>query len=669
MFRAFRPSVTAAALTALLSSSAWGDEAPIEVVVHAPPPIAPPRDPSVAGSVVTEERLKAPGLQASDVLRTQPGVAVLQTGGYGELSTATIRGATAAQTPVYLGGVRLNDDTGGTADLSTVPLFLLRRVEVYRSNAPLEADELGIGGALFFEPRIPKRTEAGAGVMGGSFGALSSWAYGGVGDERAAALAGVRYEGARNDYTFHSDGGTGFTASDDKSVRRTNSDVATLEGWGIGRVRFGHGHADLLVNDTEREQGVPGLTLFPSTRARATFARRIGAVSSELPCGADDSCTVTASTAVLASRSTYDDPKSELALTSTRAELDGLRVDESVRVRLRPTPALTLSPGLRASTESLVADLENAPALRARRASARAAASADWAIGDSLIVHGMAAVECNGTTAGGHTPWSFPDRPNDVRVSLCGRVDPAARAGAEIGSRSFEFLTNVGRYVRVPTLAELYGISGVVRGNSELLPESGLTWDAGIRAQHRMDGSVLAGAHVDFFGFVRDARRLVAYQRSSLGYVRPFNVGSARVSGLELLAGLRPVPFALFELAATVLDPRNTSVSHLVNDILPYESRLTLVPRVALTARPAGFVERVELSGSYPYRSNWYADSAGLVVIPPQGSLDVDISAWMLREHLVARARLANALDQRRMDIVGYPLPGRAAYVALEASW
>ena len=89
------------------------------------------------------------------MLRTQPGVAVTESGGYGAPSTAAIRGATAADTPVYLAGIRLNDDVGGTADLSLVPLWLIDRVEIYRGNAPLEADRLGPGGAIFFEPRRP----------------------------------------------------------------------------------------------------------------------------------------------------------------------------------------------------------------------------------------------------------------------------------------------------------------------------------------------------------------------------------------------------------------------------------------------------------------------------------------------------------------------------------
>src|SRR5262249_17886142 len=137
------PGVLVALASTLAPHPAAADEPP-EVEVRGAVIEAPPREPSVAGSVIREDRLRGPGLEAGAVLRTQPGVAVRETGGYGAPSTASIRGATGAQTPIYLAGVRLNDDVGGTADLSLVPLWLLKQLEIYRSNAPLAGDQLGI---------------------------------------------------------------------------------------------------------------------------------------------------------------------------------------------------------------------------------------------------------------------------------------------------------------------------------------------------------------------------------------------------------------------------------------------------------------------------------------------------------------------------------------------
>src|SRR5579859_5200563 len=156
---------------------------------------------------MTRDRLVGPGLEAQDVLRTQPGVIVTESGGFGAPATAAIRGATAEDTPVYLAGVRLNDDVGGTADLSLVPLWLVDRIEVYRGHAPLDADRLGPGGAIFFEPKHPDNDAGGAGYYGGSWGASRGWLYQGIRSGSVSALVGVSGEHAVNRYPFVDDHG------------------------------------------------------------------------------------------------------------------------------------------------------------------------------------------------------------------------------------------------------------------------------------------------------------------------------------------------------------------------------------------------------------------------------------------------------------------------------
>src|SRR5512142_2823709 len=117
-------------------------------------------DVSAASTVLRREDLDSPGITAAAALTRVPGVQVQQTGSSSDLATASIRGTTSAQTPVYLAGIRLNDDLSGTADLSTVPVWMLDRVEIYRGNAPANAELLGIGGAVLFEPRYPRGNEA-----------------------------------------------------------------------------------------------------------------------------------------------------------------------------------------------------------------------------------------------------------------------------------------------------------------------------------------------------------------------------------------------------------------------------------------------------------------------------------------------------------------------------
>ncbi|MGA7123583.1 MAG: TonB-dependent receptor [Polyangiaceae bacterium] len=661
-------SWTVAAVAIAVARSALGDEPP-EVEVRGDRIASPPKEPSVAGSVIREERLRSPGLQAGDVLRTQPGVTVLETGGYGSPSTASIRGATSAQTPVYLAGIRLNDDVGGTADLSLVPLWLLHRVEIYRSNAPLAGDQLGIGGAIFFEPRRPRRAEVDAGVLGGSFGAHAAWALAALGDDASSGLVGIRVDGAQNDYPFVDDGGTRFEPGNSRIVRLGNADQRTADAWAIGSARVGAGgRLDVVVNAVDRDAGLPGLPLFPSTRARVAIQRQLGGLTISIPCEARG-CEVTSTTAAVVSRARYDDPLREAALGTTQVDLDATRVEEALQVRLSASDRLTLTPAFRASVERLAIDAASAASVRAQRAFSRAAVQGEWTVNDLVTLRALASAECDATSHDGAPPWALAgDVTGPPRGGACGQFEPLGRAGAQIGSGPLVVLANVGRYARVPTLSELFGISGATRGNTALMPESGVSVDAGVRATASSAG-VLRGASVDVFGFVRTASDLIAYERS-WGYAVPYNVGSARVAGVELLAAYNPAPFVFFEVAATMLDPRNTSAARPVNDILPYQPELTVVPRVELRAKiPATTVDSGSLSVAYFYESSRYADPAGLVVIPEQGSLDVDAELGALRDRVVLRARLVNLLDQTRFDLIGYPLPGRAAYIAVEAKW
>lgn len=631
----------------------------------------PPKDPAAAGSVIHEDRLQAPGLSAGDVLRTQPGVAVLDTGGYGALSTASIRGATAAQTPVYLAGVRLNDDVAGAADLSQVPLWLLHRVEIYRSNAPLEGDQLGIGGAIFFEPRRPRQDEGGVGEMAGSFGAKSYFAHVGAGGDKAAALVGVRYEGATNDYPFADDGGTPLNPSQTRIARLSNADAHGVDVWALGTLALGAaGRADLVLNATERSQGLP-LALFPTTAARASFSRELAGLTVRLPCGRSG-CQITTTTSVISSRAGYDDPLREVELGTTHLDIAGGRVEEAILVRWPVTPRLRIVPSLRAAVEQLALVPVDAPSLHADRVTGRAAIGGEWDVSDLVTLRATGSGECDGTGVSGDVPWALAGSVTGSGAAqrLCSAFEPSARVGVTVGRRLFTFVVNGGRYARVPTLGELYGISGSVHGNAALTPEYGLSADAGVRAAAPPSWH-LGDAAVDLFGFARSVDDLIAYRITSLRYVQPYNVGAARFLGAELAATASPIRFLRLDLSATVLDPRDVSPTRITaNDLLPYQPRLILTPRVELRAPvPGRIVRSVKIAASYFYESARYADPAGLEVLPAQGWLDLDGELELLDAHLVLRGRLADLFDQPRADFIGYPLPGRAGYLTLEARW
>jgi iron complex outermembrane receptor protein len=664
--RALVVSFAGTSLATRASPARADDETPTDVEVRGAPvsPASAPKDASVAGSTVRRNELVGPGRSAADALRGEVGISVTESGGLGAAATASVRGATAAQTPVYLAGVRINDDVAGAADLSTLPVWLIDRVEIYRGNAPPQADRLGIGGAIFFEPIRPREPLAGLGVMGGSYGSRAAWAFAATGGEDRGLLVGARLEGADNDYAFLNNRGTDFDDSDDFEDQLQNADTTLLDLWALGHARVGVGRTELVMNHFEREQGVPRLTLQPTDASRQRSERSLAALTAAAPVGID--ADVEARTSLVVTRTTVDDPNRELSLGTDRVGLRGERLEQHLGTHVGVSRGTTLGLGLDAGPERLRryegtgSSAEDA-VLDSRRLVGRVSGYGDVEVLSGVSVRPLAALECHETDTSTAVVA-------DAR-SGCDVLEPTGRLGALGVFGELSVFAGAGRYVRVPTLGELYGMSTVVRSKPLLESETGATLDAGVRFTRRLDGEI-SPLFVAASGYLRRSSDLIAFERTEQGYVVPMNVGEARVMGLELEVGLGFLRHFSLDTALTAVDPRDTTPDRLYqNDILPFQSKLVVASGLFATTGPTGLVwaEELALRIRHLYQSSRYNDRAGLRVIPEQHSLDLDGSVAALDGGLVVRARVVNLFDTARYDVVGFPLPGRSFFTSLEA--
>jgi len=645
-------------------------EPALEVLVVGDVPTAARADPTPAVYVIRGDALTAPGLGAAELLTRVPGLQATRSGGSADRASASLRGASGAQTPVYLAGVRLNDPLTGGVDLSTLPLWMLHRVEIYRGNAPAGTDQLGIGGAILLEPRLPNRTEARATLGFGSFGEREGRAGLMIGDHQAGAALAVRHGAGAGDFDFVDDGGTRFDTRDDVVRKRQNADHQQLDVWSLGMAQLGRVRLTGVVNAWSREAGAPGLQLLGASHSRSSERRVIAGTSASLPCSGADAaggagadgragCALHLDVGASAVRYRLDDPLRELG-PNRLVETAGERLTQRLRLAFPIGSDLKLSVGAGQAIELVRVDLDAQPAQRARRQLLRGELHGLWDPLDELTVAAVGALPCHTTAAAG------ADGPAE---ETCGVLEPVGRLGVRWRPLpQIALSSNLGRYVRVPTLGELYGISEVVRGNPALAVEEGMTIDAGLAAELAARPVALWAQVV---GFVRFADALIGYRRATFGAVRPYNTGSARVLGVEIASGARLWRRVDVGTSVTLLDPRDTSENRTVqSDLLPLQARLVVAPYLELSSPPWPLVglDRAAISVRYLHRASRVADPAGLILLDEQH--DVELSASLaFAERLALRGRVSNLLDRLSYDLIGYPLPGRAGHVSMEVWW
>jgi vitamin B12 transporter len=645
-------------------SAAESDSARDEVVVEGQGPEA--RDPTAATTVIQGAHLHEPSPTAAEVVEQAPGVQVTRTGTVASLSTLSVRGSDASQVAVFFGGIRIQDELTGVSDLSRIPVWAVERVEVVRGTTPLDAPGRALAGAVFFEPRVTERPAALVGTSVGSYGTVSGYGLFSVAspppqnaDARAVRVhtsLSLRLDQGDGNFVYRDDGETAFDPSDDQRRVRQNSDYRGFDMLGLSRLSGGSvtrpWKVDLLLGALHRNQGVSSLSATPALFARLTSTRELlGVVFDQ---HFSPRLSLKAKASVTRQLDDFLDPRGELGFGVPELEASSLRTTGSLNVRTRPVSSLGFGLSLHGEFARLVRysaapDLANG---QEGILSARADAAWNTTGFDTIAFVEALCVGATGQAEG-----------KETRTEDCA---PEARLGSSVELvPGLSLKANVGYGVRAPTLGERFGMTATTRGRPGLKFEKGPGGDLGLVLQKAGRAGRLS---LELFGFARAAQDLIVFERSSLGYVRPQNIGSGRFLGVETALRAQAPRFVRFDAAFTAQDPRNTSSDRVEgNTLLPYRSQLLGHAELELYLEPLkSWITRVGSFLSLNYRSGRVLDPAGLLVLPEQATWDVGARYEFFEGRLRAQAQVQNLFDAARFDLLGYPLPGRTVELGLE---
>ena len=435
-----------------------------------------------------------------------------------------------------------------------------------------------------------------------------------------------------------------------------------LDGVARGAVALGGDRElSLLALGFDREQGLAGYPRYATTRSTLRTRRGVASLAYRSHDELGPQSLLRAQVYGYGLEQRFTDPLAEIAPGPADARDRTYAMGAVVRARFAPAAWLAPAILLDARRESVTPiDLTTgAHGVESTRmlgvAGAEAAlrvAALRMSIAPSLRVETSRDVAAGRDSFGRFVP---PDAP----VS---RALPMARlAVTQAPIDGLLLRANVGRYARLPTFLELFGNTGLIKGNRELEPEHGTSADlGGALAWSRGEASVVA----DAAGFAVLTDDLIQFQVSPNGVARARNLGRARVLGVESSAELRYREAYLYA-QATFTDARDRSDSAASADKqLPYR------PRVHVTVRPEvrRFAVRSAELGGYvelDVTSGNYIDPANLVRIPSRTRLGAGASIGFDRSRVRLIASVDNLTSASETDLLAYPLPGRAFYLTV----
>jgi vitamin B12 transporter len=584
-----------------------------EVVVTADVQPEPRQTLGVAATVIgAKEMDRSKATSIADLLRTVPGLDVVQAGGAGTVTSLFLRGTNSTQALVLVDGVKLNSPFFGLVDISSLSTANVERVEVVRGPFSALWGSEAIGGVV----QLFTRRTAGEKAWGGRVtGALGN-------DSAVQGTADVAVRAGVVSVT-----GGWRRATADGALPNEFFDVTNLSG-GV-EVELGNGsHAGVILRRDASVTGIPFSEGVP-TPYRKTTADTL-TLALPVVVTLDPKTTLEASLLASRDRPTFSDPGDPYGYTysSTDARRAGGRL-----VVTRDLGAQRLSVGSDAErTEVTTADSTGVP------------------LDGETVTSWSLFVEDRISLLSGRLVVTAGLRRDDQ--SAFGSFWSPRGTAAFLLSSVVKLRAAAGEAFRAPTTGELYY---PFSGNPDLMPERSTSVEAGV------DVSITPALTWEATFFHNDIRDLIEYVPQSFTNE---NIGRARTQGVETAIHGEAGAGFFGRLSYTYLDATDLETG------LPLLRR----PKNSASAT-AGKSFRAgasfEVTGLWVGNrlDRDAVDFTRLVEMPAYFRLDVAVTAPRLLWNVAPFVRVTNVLGSAYQEAAGFPAPGRRFLAGLDVAF
>jgi vitamin B12 transporter len=590
-------------------------------------------------TVLTREQLSRDRIATvAEALRKVPGLALVQSGGQGQLTSAFVRGGESDYTKVLLDGIPLNEP-GGSYNFANLSATGIDRIEIVRGPQSALFGSDAIAGVI--QVFTHRAREDGISptprllLEGGTF---SSFRY----------AAGVSGRGERVDYS------TSFSRTDtDNDVLNGSFNEATFT-VNAGFITSQKTALRAIFRSEAGRAGVPGPWAFRRPEPDEYFERRDLSGGLEFTHFAAISWTQKLSYTVNDSRQFLEDPGDSGSFVS---EFEGHRapfvsldfpfqfLNHTSRQKINYQSDIVMPRGhlLTAGADyeresGTIGDPQSLT--EAVRNNFGFFAQDQWAVQDRLFAAAGVRLENNDS-------FGFFAAP---RLSLAFHAHQPS-AGSALGLTKIK--GNFGLGIKEPTLVESFSQSPFFLGNPDLRPEKSVSFDAGIEQHFGPGSSLLELTYFD--NRFRDQVGFVTTDFTTFAGSF-FNIGKTRARGVESALRLDLSPRWEAGGAYTFLNSR------VLESTSPDP---VFAPGQELFRRPrhSGYVDLRWKPGSWTFgatailvgrRVDSDFSGLGLTRNPGYGVLNLLLN-HRLSDSISWFVLVNNALDKEYMEVLGFP--------------
>lgn len=607
-------------------------------------------DPSAFASVVETDTYRGHFRTLSDLIGQQPGVKLRQYGGLGQLSTMSIRGSSSEQVLVLLDGIPLNTGEGGSVDLSTIPMDALERFEVVRGGGSTVYGPNAMGGVVNLVSKAPDGDpESSALFSYGSWNTIKGAATTQGAVKGVDYLLSATYLGSDGDYKFETSefivGDQVVQSSQEKT--RINNDFDSVDL--LTRVGFSPWtklEVDLSNEFFHTERGQPGFEDNQQPFARQKYLRNMTYLRLTNP-GTFFEGSKTRATAFLRyNRVHFTNPEPPASPIDTLSRNYAYGADLETELYGSFLKAEHLGRlGVDLQRDELKDEVnEGEPGFGHRDRTTVSGYLQDEVVLPGGQVSLLAAGRIESSDDQGTNPTG--------KVGLIWRFLERAHIKA-----------NVENTFRLPTFRELYHPDqGWIRGNPDLTPEESVNVDFGF-------GFSLSRLFFETAGFHNDVKESILWLPISPFTIQPVNIGNVDIWGAEVDCEARPWDFLSLMANYIYLDAKVEETGAQ----MPGRPKHTVNARGSLEGFLGDFYAELQYTSDIPVTLDGAKIVGWRTIVNLGARLNLlalpRLDQWKAVESLSLALDVSNVGDVFAKDVFGIPLPGRAFFGTIQASF